>query len=135
MCISPCIPHMYIHTVCMASFATTIIVYCTYVYKRGLSVCINNRYRNSLPSKKSHKSRTYLLPCLLLFVKYIIRRKQKCLLEIHNIGRMHFYRDILRGNHKDKNKKNSIIVLRNVIHPRHMIYFGISLLIQLCVCY
>ena len=36
---------------------------------------------------------------------------------------------------KEKTKKDSIIILRNGIHPRHMIYFGISLLVQLCVCY
>ena len=36
---------------------------------------------------------------------------------------------------KKKKKKDSIIVLRNCIHPRHMIYFGISILIQLCVLY
>ena len=67
--------------------------------------------------------------------EYIIGRKQKCLLEIQNKGRMHFCRDILMGHHKVKNEKNSIIVLRNGIHPHHMIYFGISVLVQLCVCY
>ena len=36
---------------------------------------------------------------------------------------------------KKKTKKDSILVLRNGIHPRHIIYFGISLLIQLCVFY
>ena len=67
--------------------------------------------------------------------KYIIRRKKKCLLGIHNNGQMHFYRDILMENHREKNEKNSIIVLRNGIHPHHMIYFRISLLIQLFVFY
>ena len=33
-----------------------------------------------------------------------------------------------------KNEKDSIIVLNNGIHPRHIIYFGISLLIQMCFC-
>ena len=67
--------------------------------------------------------------------EYIIRRKKKSPLEIQNKGRMHFCRDILMGYHKEKTKEDSIIVLRNGIHPRHMIYFGISILIQLCVCY
>ena len=57
------------------------------------------------------------------------------LCKIQNKGPMHFLRDILIGHHKEKNEKYSIIVLRNGIHPRHMIYFGISILIQLCVCY
>ena len=39
------------------------------------------------------------------------------------------------GHQKEKKKKDSIIVLRNVIHPQHMIYLGMSLLIQLCVFY
>ena len=38
-------------------------------------------------------------------------------------------------HHRQKTKKDSIIVLRNCIHPLHMIYFEIRLLIQLCVCY
>ena len=67
--------------------------------------------------------------------EYIIRRKPKFLLDIHNKVRMHFCRDILMRHQKEEKKKNSIIVLRNGIHPRHMIYFGISILIQLCVCY
>ena len=37
--------------------------------------------------------------------EYIIRRKQKSLLEIQNKGQMHFCRDILMGNHKEKNEK------------------------------
>ena len=65
--------------------------------------------------------------------EYIIRRKQTCLLGIQNKGRMHFCCDILMGDHKEKTK-NSIIVLSNGIHPRHKIYFGISVLIQMCVC-
>ena len=36
---------------------------------------------------------------------------------------------------ENKTKKDSIILLRNGIHPRHMIYFGISVLVQLCVFY
>ena len=40
----------------------------------------------------------------------------------------------LWGITKKKTKKYSIIVLRNGIHPRHMIYFVISILIKLCVC-
>ena len=67
--------------------------------------------------------------------EYIIKRKQKYLLEIHNKGRIHIYRDVPMGHHKEKNEKYQIIVLRNGIHQHHMIYFGISLLIQLCVCY
>ena len=39
------------------------------------------------------------------------------------------------GITKKKTKKDSIIVFRNVIHPRHMVYFGICIIIQLCVCY
>ena len=66
--------------------------------------------------------------------EYIIRRKQKSLLEIQNKGWMQFFHDILMGNHKEKNEKYPIIALRNGMHPRHMIYFGIRLLIQLCVC-
>ena len=61
--------------------------------------------------------------------EYIIRSDQNFLLGIHNKGRMHFCCDILMGHHKEKNEKYSIIVLRNGIHPRHMIYFGISILI------
>ena len=38
-------------------------------------------------------------------------------------------------NFHKKTKKDSIIVLRNGIHPCHMIYLGISMLIQMCVCY
>ena len=63
--------------------------------------------------------------------EYIIRCKQKSLLENNNKFRMHFCRDNLIGHH-NKNK-NSIIVLRNGIHRRHMIYYGIGLLIKLCV--
>ena len=37
--------------------------------------------------------------------KYIIRRKQKRLLEIHTKVQMHFCRDILMGHHKEKYKK------------------------------
>ena len=66
--------------------------------------------------------------------EYIIRNKQKYLLEIQNKGQMQFCCDIIMERHK-KIEKDSIIVLSNGIHPRHMIYFGISLLIQLCVCY
>ena len=43
--------------------------------------------------------------------EYIIRRKQKYLLEIQNKGRMHFCRDILLGHHKEKTKIDSIIKL------------------------
>ena len=32
--------------------------------------------------------------------KYIIRCKKKGPLEIHNKGRMHFFRDILMGHHR-----------------------------------
>ena len=67
--------------------------------------------------------------------EYIIRRKQKCLLTIQNKGQMHFCRDINMGHQKENPQKDSIIVLRNGIHPRNMIYLGISILIQLCVCY
>ena len=54
--------------------------------------------------------------------KYIIKRMQKFLLEIHNEGRMHFCRDILIGHHREQTKKDLIAVLSNGIHPRHMIY-------------
>ena len=37
--------------------------------------------------------------------EYIIRSKQKSLLEIHNKGRMHFCRDILMGHHNKRNEK------------------------------
>ena len=37
--------------------------------------------------------------------EYIIRRKQKSLLVIHNKGRIQFCRDIMMGNHKEKNEK------------------------------
>ena len=37
--------------------------------------------------------------------EYIIRRKQKSLLEIQSKGQMHFCCDILRGHHKGKTKK------------------------------
>ena len=37
--------------------------------------------------------------------KYIIKRMQKSLLEVHNKGRMHFCRDILIGHHREKNEK------------------------------
>ena len=37
--------------------------------------------------------------------KYIIKRMQKSLLEIHNKGWMHFCRDILMGHHREKNEK------------------------------
>ena len=67
--------------------------------------------------------------------EYIIRRKQKSLLEIQNKIWMQLFCGILMGYYKEKNKTDSIVVLRNGIHPRHMIYFGISLLIQIFVCY
>ena len=67
--------------------------------------------------------------------EYTIKRKQKYLLVIQNKVQMHFCRNILIGYHKKKTKKDSIIVLRNGIHILHMIYFLISLLIELCVCY
>ena len=37
--------------------------------------------------------------------EYIIKRMKKYLLEIHNKGRMYFCRDILMGNHREKNEK------------------------------
>ena len=37
--------------------------------------------------------------------KYIIKRMQKSLFEIHNKVQMHFCRDILMGHHKEKYKK------------------------------
>ena len=37
--------------------------------------------------------------------KYIIKRRQKCLLETHNKGRIHFFRDILMGNHREKHER------------------------------
>ena len=37
---------------------------------------------------------------------YIIRRKKKCLLGIHNKDRMHFCRDILMGRHRGEKKKD-----------------------------
>ena len=67
--------------------------------------------------------------------KYIIKRKQRPPLGIHNKGRIYFVCDILMGNQREKNEKDEIIVLRNVIHPLHNISCGISILIQLCVCY
>ena len=42
---------------------------------------------------------------------------------------------LLWDNTNKKTEKESIIILRNGLHLCHMIYFGISLLIQLCVCY
>ena len=36
---------------------------------------------------------------------------------------------------KKKTKKDTIIVLRNGIHPRYIIYFVMYLIIQLCFCY
>ena len=54
--------------------------------------------------------------------EYMIRRKKRSLLEIQNKGRMHFCRDILMGHHKEKSPKDSIIVLRNGIHPCYMIF-------------
>ena len=67
--------------------------------------------------------------------EYIISHKKKSLLVVENKGRMHLCRDILMGHHKEKTKKDSVIVLRNSIYPHHIVYFGISLLIQLCFCY
>ena len=40
--------------------------------------------------------------------KYIIKRMQKSLLEIHNKGWMHFCHDILMGHHREKNKKTKL---------------------------
>ena len=40
--------------------------------------------------------------------EYIIIRKQKSHLEIHNEGRMHFCRDIFMGHHKKKRKKTQL---------------------------
>ena len=40
--------------------------------------------------------------------EYIIRRKKKSLLDIHNKGRMHFCRDVLMGRHKEKRKKTQV---------------------------
>ena len=37
--------------------------------------------------------------------KYIIKRKQKSLLGILNKSRMHFWRDILMGHHREKTEK------------------------------
>ena len=67
--------------------------------------------------------------------EYIIRRRKIYILEIQNKVQMQSCCDIIMGHHKEKTKKYSIIVPRNGIHPRHMIYFRIILLIQLCVCY
>ena len=67
--------------------------------------------------------------------EYIIRRKQKSLVGIQNKGQMHFCRNYFYGTPQEKNEKSSIILLRNGIHPHHMIYFRISLLIQLGVFY
>ena len=38
--------------------------------------------------------------------KYIIKRMQKSLLEIHNKGQMHFCSDMLMGHHREKTKKD-----------------------------
>ena len=67
--------------------------------------------------------------------EYIIRRAKNSFLEIYNKVQMQFCRDIFMGHRKEKTKKYSIIVLKNGIHPLHMIYYRISLLIQLGVCY
>ena len=40
--------------------------------------------------------------------EYIIRREKMSLLKIQNKGRMHFCRDILMGNHKEKPNKTQI---------------------------
>ena len=117
---------------------------------------------NNEPSKKSAKKpeRLFIVPgaptlffqqgnqnsCILLYLEselhhtgdgyaseYIIRRKQMYLLKIHNKGQMHFCHDILWDTTRKNTKKDPIIVLRNGIHTYHMIYFGISLIIKLCV--
>ena len=59
----------------------------------------------------------------ILFWKFIIKVKWT--------STVLFFWDIT----KKKTKKYSIIVLKNGINPRHMIYFGTSQIIQLCVCY
>ena len=42
--------------------------------------------------------------------QYIIRRNNKCILEIHNKVRMQFYCDILIGHHNKKTKKNQYCI-------------------------
>ena len=67
--------------------------------------------------------------------EYIIKRKQKYFwrfrIKVECTSAMIFLWDTTEG----KTKKYSIIVLRNSIHPHHMIYLGISILIHLCVCH
>ena len=46
---------------------------------------------------------------------------------------MQFCRDIFMGQQIGKTKNDLIIVFRNGIHPRHMIYCGISQLIKMCL--
>ena len=41
--------------------------------------------------------------------EYIIERNKRSPLEIQNKGRMHFCRDILMGNHKEKTKKTQLL--------------------------
>ena len=37
--------------------------------------------------------------------KYIIKRMQKSLFEIHNKSQIHFFRDILMGHNRERTKK------------------------------
>ena len=67
--------------------------------------------------------------------EYIIRRKQNLIWRVRIKVGCNSVVMFLWYITRENMKKNSIIVLRNGIHQRHMIYFGISLLIQLCVCY
>ena len=67
--------------------------------------------------------------------EYIIRRKKNLFwISIIKVG-CTFSVIFLWNIKKKKKKKDPIIVLRNGIHPIHMIYFGISILIQLCIFY
>ena len=68
--------------------------------------------------------------------EYIIRRKRLSLNFIHDKGRMEFLRNTLMGINREKNNQKYIIKFRNGKKiQRHLIYYRIILIIQLCVCY
>ena len=93
--------------------------------------------------------------CITVFGKWIFDSNLKVALPLTQDS----LNDICCGNDTDENKfigilhviiavppevvqiilnmksELSIIILRNGVHPRHMIYLGISLLIQPYVCY
>ena len=62
--------------------------------------------------------------------EYIIRRKKNLFwISIIKVGCTSAMIFLWNITNKQKTKKDPIIVLRNGIHPLHMIYFGISILI------